>query len=113
MLAGDEEFRRLTRGAARNIIRGAFARAGSENDGRLGSYTLRKTFARSLYLKKGYNIMGLKAALGHSDISITPKYLEVEKDTVMAAIRKCDFTRKRRAAVRALPAAAAAIAPAA
>lgn len=40
--------------------------------------------------------MILKAALNHSDVSVTQKYLEADEDDVMAAIQKCDFTRKAR-----------------
>ena len=46
--------------------------------------------------------MILKAALNHSDVSVTQKYLEADEDDVMAAIQKCDFTRKTRASRTAL-----------
>jgi hypothetical protein len=39
--------------------------------------------------------MVLKAALHHSDVSITQKYLESDSSLVDAAIRKCDFSRHR------------------
>ncbi len=71
----------------------AFAAAGIENDGRLGTHTLRKTWARKVYQNSGNDIMILKAALNHSDVSVTQKYLEADEDEVMAAIAKCDFTR--------------------
>lgn len=38
-------------------------------------------------------IVLLRAALGHSDASITQWYLEVGEEAVEAAIRGCDFTR--------------------
>ncbi len=38
--------------------------------------------------------MILKAALNHSDVAIAQKYLEADEDDVMAAIARCDFTRK-------------------
>jgi hypothetical protein len=57
-----------------------------------------------VYANGGYNIMVLKSALRHSDVSITQKYLEVEEDVVMAAIKKCDFTRRRRTVLTVLPA---------
>ena len=65
-----------------------------ENDGRLCTHTLRKTWARKVYKNSGNDIMILKAALNHSDVSITQKYLEADEDEVMAAIQKCDFTRR-------------------
>jgi len=92
---GDGNLRPLTRESARRIVHAAFAAAGVENDGRLGTHTLRKTWARKVYRNSGNDIMILKAALNHSDVSITQKYLEADEDQVMAAIAKCDFTRKK------------------
>jgi integrase len=89
--------RPLTRESARRIMHAAFAAAGVENDGRLGTHTLRKTWARKVYQNSGNDIMILKAALNHSDVSVTQKYLEADEDDVMAAIQKCDFTRKPKA----------------
>lgn len=40
--------------------------------------------------------MILKAALNHSDSSVTQKYLDADEDEVMAATQKCDFTQKAR-----------------
>lgn len=96
---GDDEgnLRPLSRESARRIIHGAFAAAAIENDGRLGTHTLRKTWARKVYKNSGNDLMILKAALNHSDVSVTQKYLEADEDDVMAAIQKCDFTRKARA----------------
>ncbi|MDD3179819.1 MAG: tyrosine-type recombinase/integrase [Opitutaceae bacterium] len=93
---GDESgnLRPLTLESARRIMRAAFDAAANENDGRLGTHTLRKTWARKTYKNSGNDIMILKAALNHSYVSITQKYLEVDEDGVMAAIAKCDFTRK-------------------
>ena len=75
------------------IIMDAFARAGVQNDGRLGTHTLRKTFARRVYEYSGKDLMVLKAALGHSDVSVTQHYLDADEDAVAAAIALCDFTR--------------------
>ena len=96
---GDESgnLRPLTRESARRIMHAAFAAAGIENDGRLGTHTLRKTWARKVYENSGNDIMILKSALNHSDVSVTQKYLEADEDDVMAAIAKCDFTRKPKA----------------
>ncbi len=89
--------RPVSREAARNIVRKALLRAGVKDDGRIGTHSLRKTWARNVYRNSGCDIMILKSALGHSDISVTQKYLEVDEDAVAAAIRQCDFTRTRRA----------------
>lgn len=89
-------FRSLTRETARFITHAAFSAASIENDGRLGTHTLQKTWARSVYRNSGNDIMILKEALKHSDVSVTQKYLEADEADVMAAIVKCDFTWKTR-----------------
>jgi integrase len=46
----------LTRESARRIMHAAFAAAGVENDGRLGTHTLRKTWARKVYeIRQGHH----------------------------------------------------------
>lgn len=100
----DGTARPLSRHTARRIIHAAFARAGIANDGRLGKHTLRKTWARNVYRNSGNDIMVLRAALHHSDVSITQKYLEADECAVEAAIKGCDFTRgprRRETEVRA------------
>jgi len=92
----DGTARAISREAARQVIRGAFLKAGIEDDGRLGTHSLRKTFARSVYQNSGHDLMVLKSALGHSDVAVTQKYLEVDEDLVAAAIAKVDFTRRPR-----------------
>ena len=87
---------------AANVINNAFAAAGIRDDGRLGTHTLRKTWAKAVFEHGGRDIMLLKAALGHSQVSATQRYLEPDEDRVMAAIAGCDFTRGPRA--RPLPA---------
>lgn len=89
----DGNLRPLTRESARRMMHAAYRAAGVENDGRLGTHTLRKTWARKVYKNSGNDIMILKAALNHSDVSITQNYLEADEDEMMAAIQKCDFTR--------------------
>lgn len=85
--------RPLSRDMARYIIRGAFARAMIEDDGRLGTHTLRKTWARKVYEASGHDILVVSAGLNHSSIAITQKYLEPDEEEVMAAMMSCDFTR--------------------
>lgn len=91
----ERRLRALHRCQAHRIIRRAFQRAGIVDDGRLGTHSLRKTFARRVYEHSGRDLMVLKHALGHTDVAITQKYLEVDEDAVMAAIQKTDFTRRR------------------
>lgn len=98
----DGTARALSRHTARRIIHAVFAQAGIANDGRLGTHTFRKTWARNVYRNSGNDIMVLRAALHHSDVSITQKYLETDEVAVEAAIKGCDFTRgPRRSAVPA------------
>jgi integrase len=47
------DLKALSRDMARHIIKGAFAKAGIEDDGRLGTHTLRKTWARNVYKSSG------------------------------------------------------------
>ena len=86
--------RAVDRDSARRIMHAAFAQAHIVNDGRLGTHTLRKTWSKHVFKNSGFNILVLKAALNHSQISSTQRYLEVEEGDVMAAIKKCDFTRR-------------------
>jgi len=97
----DGHMRPLSREAARLIIRDAMVKAGVVDDGRLGTHSLRKTWAKSVYRNSGNDIMVLKAALGHSDVAVTQKYLEVEEEVVLAAIKGCDFTRCRKSKIQA------------
>jgi len=48
-----------------------------------------------VYRNSGHDIMVVKAALHHADVSTTQIYLDVDESAVEAAIRKCDFTRPR------------------
>lgn len=90
----DGTARSVNRESARQIIRRAFFAAKIEDDGRLGTHVLRKTFARNVYNNCGKDLMILKKALNHSSVSITQRYLEVVEDDVLAAISKCDRGRK-------------------
>lgn len=88
----DGTARPLSRESARRILTMVFAAAGIEDDGRLGSHSLRKAWARSVYENSGNDLMVLKSALGHRDVATTQRYLEPDEDRVLAAIRAVDFT---------------------
>lgn len=103
------DFKPLSRDMAQHIIKGAFAKAGIEDDGRLGTHSLRKTWARNVYKSSGNDILLLSAALNHSSVVTTQRYLSVDDDELMTAMQGCDFTRgpkKKRAALPAPSAAA-------
>jgi len=78
------------------VIKSAFEAAGILDDGRLGTHSLRKTWAKHVYKHSGNDLLILKAALNHSCVSVTQAYLAVDEDDVAAAIRGCDFTRRSR-----------------
>jgi len=103
----DGTVRPLSRESARRVLAEAFAAAGIEDDGRLGSHSLRKSWARTVYRNSGNDLMVLKSALGHRDVATTQKYLEPEEDRVLAAIRGVDFTCQRQANDEPLPACSA------
>jgi integrase len=92
----DGSVRPLAHSQAQDLIKAVFAKAGIVDDGRLGTHTLRKTFAKNVYRNSGNDIMVPKAALNHADVSATQKYLEAGEAEVLAAIAKCDFTRRPR-----------------
>lgn len=102
---GKGQMRALSRDMARHVIRAAFSRAGIEDDGRLGTHTLRKTWARKVYDASGNDLLIVSAALNHSSVAITQKYLEPDEDAVMAAMTSCDFTRTPRKSKFTAPAA--------
>lgn len=91
----DGTARPVNRESARQIIRRAFAAAGIEDDGRLGTHALRKSFAKQVYEASGKDLMVLKKALNHSSVSVTQRYLEVVEEDVMKAIAKCDRSRRK------------------
>lgn len=92
-VTADGNARSITTEMARLIMHHAFSRAGIENDGRLGTHSLRKAWARNTYEACGKDICLLRAALNHSDVSISQRYLEVNAEELEAAMRAVDFTR--------------------
>lgn len=59
---------------------------------RIGTHSMRKTYARLLYRGRGYDIILLKERLGHRDVRTTQSYLEVADVKVDALMREmlCD-----------------------
>jgi integrase/recombinase XerD len=52
-----------------------------------GFHTFRRTFARQ-YLKQGGNLFYLQASLGHTRLETTRRYVEVEKEDLLATHKK-------------------------
>lgn len=85
--------RPLCRSSAHIITKQVMAKARIEDDGRLGTHTLRKTLARKVYALSGKDIMVTRDAMGHSSLMVTERYLETTREDVDRAILRGDFTR--------------------
>lgn len=83
----DDRARALSVGQARLIVMRLFRAAGIRDDGRLGTHTLRKTWARRVYAASGNDMMVLRDALGHASVGTSERYLDVGRDRVLEAIR--------------------------
>lgn len=70
----------ISRQQAWNILEGAFSSCGLT--GTLGTHSLRKTFAASVYSRSGHCLLKTKRALGHTDIRTTEKYLSFAESEV-------------------------------
>ena len=86
----DGRARPLTRQMAALIIGRVFARAGVADDGRLGTHSCRKSFARAVYENCGHDLLVARDALGHRSVAVTEAYLDTNADTVEAAILAAD-----------------------
>lgn len=78
------------------IVMAAFRRAGIAYDGRLGTHSLRKTFAIKCFTNSGNNLLVCRDALGHASCATTERYLESRREAVEASILKGDWTRRPR-----------------
>ena len=70
----------ISRQQAWNILENAFASCGLT--GTLGTHSLRKSFAASIYERSGHCLLRTKRALGHTDIRTTEKYLSFAESEV-------------------------------
>lgn len=70
----DGSLKRMTTQAASNALMAAFEKAGL--NGKLGTHSMRKSFAQRLYSQTG-DIFVVQELLGHQDIKTTQKYLGV------------------------------------
>lgn len=70
----------ISRQQAWNIVEAAFTACGLT--GTLGTHSLRKTFAASVYKRSGHCLLKTKKALGHTDIRTTEKYLSFTDEEV-------------------------------
>lgn len=101
----DGSARALSRESAHRIVHAAFRRAGIVNDGRLGTHTLRKCWVRATYLGGHRDIHLLCAALQHSSVAVSARYLEVDAEELERAMRAIDRSRapRRRREAEVIP----------
>jgi len=88
--------RPLSSAQARKIFMRVFRLARVRNDGRLGTHTFRKTFARKVFILSGHNLHVTRAALGHTSIAVTERYLENRPGDIHRLVRLGDWTRQPR-----------------
>ena len=84
---GDEA---LTRKGADDAINKAFKLAGL--NGKLGTHSLRKSFAQRLYSETG-DIFVVKEMLGHKNVNTTQKYIGVNYKSVREALEAIAIAR--------------------
>ena len=76
--------RPIHRVQAWRILRRAFAKAGLT--GKLGTHTMRKTFADRIYDRLGGDLVKLQKALGHRSIVSTAAYVSFREEEIDEAI---------------------------
>jgi integrase len=90
--------RPLSRGQAHAIVHQSFAAAEIENDGRLGSQSLRKTFGHKSYRNSGFDIITTRECLGHADAADTEDFLDSAEGDVAAIVLASEPGGRRPAA---------------
>lgn len=95
-VSGGTSPRALSPAQARRIFTRVFRLARVRNDGRLGTHTFRKTFARKVFALSGNNLHVTRAALGHTSIAVTERYLENRPADIHRLVRLGDWTRRPR-----------------
>ncbi len=68
------------------IVKDAASRAGCSPDANIGSHSLRKSFAARIYARSGHDINLTRAALGHSSILTTQRYLATPQGDALEAV---------------------------
>jgi len=87
-ICGNEKLFPFKRGNAHKIIKKWTRLAGiDESRGRIGTHSLRKTFAKRIHEAMGSDIMKTQIAMRHKNIDSTLKYLNVDHEEIEQAIR--------------------------
>ncbi len=76
--------RPISRVQAWRILEDAYATNGLT--GKLGTHSLRKTFANRVYDKLGHDLVKTQRALGHKNVNSTVSYLSFREEEIDAAI---------------------------
>jgi integrase len=74
----------ISRVQAWRVLHGCFAAAGLS--GKLGTHSMRKSFAARVYERLGHDLIKTAAALGHKNINSTVSYLSFAETEIEAAI---------------------------
>lgn len=77
---------RMHRIAAWRMLKRAYRACGLT--GKLGTHTMRKTFAKRVHEKLGRDLVKTQKALGHKSVSSTVSYLSVDEEEIDEAILK-------------------------
>jgi integrase len=76
----------ITRKSAWRMLKAAYAAAGLT--GKLGTHTMRKTFAKRVHKALGNDLLKTQKALGHASVESTVSYLDVDGGEIEDAILK-------------------------
>jgi site-specific recombinase XerD len=76
--------RPICRETANQILHSAFVT--NELSGKLGTHSMRKTFANNVYAKLGHDLVKTQRAMGHQNINSTVSYLSFCEDDIDQAI---------------------------
>jgi site-specific recombinase XerD len=76
--------RAISRVQAWQILKAAFE--ANELQGKLATHSMRKTFAGKVYDKLGHDLYRTQQALGHSNITVTVRYLSFRQEEIDQAV---------------------------
>ena len=79
----------ISRVRAYQIIRAAASARGLR--GRIGTHSLRKTFAAALFEKSGHNLLAVQKSLGHRSVMTTSHYLDTSQAEVDSLVASLDI----------------------
>jgi integrase len=76
--------KKLSRQMAHKMLKQAYGKAGVE--GAVATHSMRKSFASRVYKNLKFDLVATRDALGHSSVSTTTAYLDVNKDEIDEAV---------------------------